>query len=132
MLAIWLVGFEEASPEDSGEICIAELYGDRSGRRRSTVRLGVKSHHDPRLRPEMVDLPVDLDTTDEHTYAAEWDHRGVRLYIDGRLVRTVAQTLDYPLQLMIDLFEFPSGDARDDEAYPKSAYVHRVRGYEPV
>lgn len=27
MLALWLVGFEEVSGEQSGEICIAELFG---------------------------------------------------------------------------------------------------------
>ena len=31
MLALWLVGLEE-SPEASGEICVAELFGDASGR----------------------------------------------------------------------------------------------------
>src|SRR5690349_1015474 len=36
MLAFWLVGFE-ASPEDSGEICVAELFGNAIGPGRSHV-----------------------------------------------------------------------------------------------
>src|SRR3954451_19695415 len=130
MLAIWLVGFEERSPEDSGEICIAELFGDRSGERHSTVRLGVKGHHDPRLRTDMVDLVLDLDTPTEHAYAAEWNSRHVRFYIDDRHVHTVEQSLTYPLQLMVDLFEFPERDQREGVHYPKSARVRGVRGYE--
>jgi len=129
MLAIWLVGFEDRSPEDSGEICIAELFGDRSGERHSTVRLGVKAHHDPRLRTDMVDLVLDLDTTTEHAYAAEWNSRHVRFYIDDRHVHTVEQSLTYPLQLMVDLFEFPERDQREGDHYPKSAHVCGVRGY---
>jgi hypothetical protein len=42
----------------------------------------------------------------------------------------VPQGLDYPLQLMIDLFEFPAGPSRDPAAYPKIGEVASVRGYE--
>ena len=130
MLAIWLVGFEEHSPEDSGEICVAELFGSASGEDRSTVRLGVKAHHDPRLRTDMVDLVLDLDTTTEHVYAAAWDSREVRFYVDERPVHTVQQSLTYPLQLMVDLFEFPTDERREEGDYPQSAEVRGVRGYE--
>jgi hypothetical protein len=130
MLGIWLVGFEEASPQESGEICIAELFGNAVGPERSQVRLGVKAHHDPRLRTEMVDLVLDLDATQTHTYAAEWDTAGVRFYVDDRLVHTVDQGLGYPLQLMLDLFEFPAGDTRPAADYPKSATVTRACGYQ--
>ena len=130
MLAIWLVGLEEASPKESGEICIAELYGDAIGRKRSRVRLGVKAHHDPHLHTEMIDLMLDLDASDEHAYAAEWDARSVRFYVDDLLVHTVEQSVSYPLQLMVDLFEFPADDERDVADYPKSAQIRAVRGYE--
>jgi Glycosyl hydrolases family 16 len=130
MLAIWLVGFEEAAPQESGEICIAELYGNAIGQQRSQVRLGVKAHHDPRLRSEMADLVLDLDATSEHSYAAEWDAQRVRFYVDDLLVHTVEQGVSYPLQLMVDLFEFPADDERNVADYPKSAAVRAVRGYQ--
>jgi hypothetical protein len=129
LTAVWLVGFEESAPEDSGEICVAELFGDAIGPGRSQVRLGVKAHHDPRLRTDMVDLVLDLDAAEEHTYAASWDASGVRFYVDDVLVRTVEQTLDYPLQLMVDLFELPGGRSRDPGSYPKTATVSWVRGH---
>ncbi len=130
MLAIWLVGLEESAPQDSGEVCVAELYGNAIRSDRSQVRLGVKAHHDPQLRTDMVDLWLDLDATDEHTYAAEWDAHRVRFYVDDSLVHTVQQGLNYPLQLMVDLFEFPREEERDAAAYPKSGHVRYVRGYE--
>ena len=129
MLAVWLVGFEEDSPDQSGEICIAELYGQRIGATGSAVRLGIKAHHDPRLREDMTDVHLDLDATDWHTYATAWDSEETRFYVDDQLIRTVPQGLDYPLQLMIDLFEFPPDEARDPSAYPKTGDVGPVRGY---
>lgn len=129
LLAVWLVGFEEAAPEQSGEICIAELYGHAIGPDGSTVHMGIKAHHDPRLRQDMADVELDIDATDWHTYAAAWTAQATRFYVDDRLVRTIPQGLDYPLQLMIDLFEFPTGPVRDPAAYAKTGEVGSVRGY---
>ncbi|SMH49305.1 Glycosyl hydrolases family 16 [Rathayibacter oskolensis] len=128
MLAIWLVGVEESGPDDSGEITVAELFGSLRGERRSTVRLGVKAVNDPRLRTDIVDLDLPIDTAEPHRYAAEWSEAGVALSVDGALVHTVEQTLAYPLQLMIDLFEFPEAGPRDPAAYPRTARVRSVRG----
>jgi hypothetical protein len=47
-------------------------------------------------------------------------------------VRTVAQRIEYPLQLMVDLFEFPDGPERDAAAYPKVAEVSGVCGLRRV
>lgn len=128
MLGIWLVGFEERSPGESGEICLAELFGDRLASEESTVRIGVKAHHDPRLITEITDLPLPMDARTAHAYAAEWGRDGVRFFVDGGLVSTSVQNLDYPLQLMVDLFEFPVTERRHEADYPKTAVVHSVRG----
>lgn len=132
LLAVWLVGHEETAPEQSGEICVAELFGHALGAGGSTVRMGIKAHHDPRLRQDMADVALDIDATDWHTYAAAWTAQETRFYVDDRLVRTVAQGLDYPLQLMVDLFEFPTGPVRDPAAYPKLGQVASVRGHRPA
>jgi hypothetical protein len=126
MLAFWLIGFEADSPDDSAEICVVELFGDSIGAATSTLSLGVKAHHDPRMRDDMARIPLELDATGWHTYAAAWTPERVRFYVDDTLVRTVDQGVDYRMQLMVDLFEF-----RTDEtaAYPKTGEVAAVRGY---
>jgi hypothetical protein len=43
----------------------------------------------------------------------------------------VHQRIEYPLQLMVDLFEFPEDTDRDPGAYPKVGEVRAVRGYRP-
>jgi len=70
-----------------------------------------------------------FDATDWHTYSAGWTSKRVCFLIDDRLVRVVHQHFDYPLQLMVDLFEFPDGLERDPAAYPKVAEIKTVRGY---
>jgi glycosyl hydrolase family 16 len=130
MLAVWLVGVEEISPDQSGEVCIAELYGRAVGPGGSTVRSGIKAHHDPRLTTDMADLALDIDATEWHTYAAAWTAHETRFLVDDEVVRIVPQGLTYPLQLMIDLFEFPAGPDREPAAYPKIGEVGAVRGYD--
>lgn len=129
MLAFWLVGFEERSQEESGELCVAELFGHSVGPEESVVRTGVKAHHDPELVDDVADVRLDLDTSDWHTYAAEWTARRSRFYVDDRLVHTVEQGMSYPMQLMVDLFEFPESETRAPTDYPKVAEVRRVRGH---
>ena len=46
----------------------------------------------------------------------------------NELVRLSSRACDYPLQLMIDLFEFPATAA---VALPTSRGVTAVRGYQP-
>ena len=132
MLTCWLVGFEEVSPEDSGEICVVELFGDAIGRERSELSLGVKAHHDPRLRDDMARVSLPLDAAAWHRYAAAWNSEEVRFFVDDRLVRTVRQSITYPLQLMVSLFEFPAGPVRDPADYPKVGEVGSVLGCRPA
>ncbi len=132
MTAVWLAGLEEDGPDRSGEVCVAELFGDVVGPGGSRVRTGIKALHDPRLHDDVVDVDLDLDATEEHTYAAEWDAGGARFFVDGALVHSSDQGLDYPLVLLVDLFEFPAGPERDPAAYPKSAVIRSVVGTPPA
>lgn len=132
LTAVWLVGVEASSPEDSGEITVVELFGDRIRSNGSTVRTGVKAINDPRLRDDLVDLELPMDAREPHRYGADWDADGVRLFVDGAQVHESRQSLRYRLQLMIDLFELPAeGDGAEPagDAYPKVATVSRVRCY---
>jgi hypothetical protein len=128
MVAIWLVGFEESSPADSGELCIAELFGDKIGPDSSTVRVGIKAHHDPRLTTDIRDIELPIDATKPHNYCVRWSENGAEFSVDGQVIMTSPQRLVYELQLMIDLFEFPSTEQRESQSYPKTALVHSVIG----
>lgn len=126
MMAFWLLGHEQDDPSEAGEILLAELYGSMIGPMRSTVRTGVKAHHDPRLRDDIRDIDLEIDATAPHTYGTRWGADGVSVTVDGREIFASQQVLAYPLQLMIDLFEFAVSEDRT-VGYPKTATVHEVR-----
>ena len=129
MLAFWLVGFEEDGDEQSGELCVVELFGDAIGAKTSTLSVGVKAHHDPRLHDDMVRVPVPIDATDWHTYAVDWRPHDIRFFVDDQLIHESAQSIGYPMQLMLDLFEVAPPVVRDPAGYPKVGDVRSVRGY---
>ncbi len=126
MVGIWLVGFEESGPDDSGELCIAELFGDRISGVGSTVRVGIKAHHDPRLFDDVRDIDLPFDATKPHAYGVRWSPDEVVFSVDDEIIMTSEQRIDYELQLMVDLFEFPVSDHRDPADYPKTAMIHSV------
>ena len=61
----------------------------------------------------------------------EWTPGRVAFFVDGDLVKTAGQAPNYPLQLMLGIYEFP--DKTDAERslrdYPKAFVVDYVRGY---
>ncbi|HET9650039.1 MAG TPA: hypothetical protein VFP34_17665 [Microlunatus sp.] len=71
-----------------------------------------------------VDLP--FDATKPHTWTVIWgDGKTIIGCNDVVLLRT-DQAPDYPMFLLVDLFEIGPPDGR----YPKEATLHRVRGWQ--
>jgi len=113
MAAVWLSGFEEA-PEDSGELCLVEVFGkDRVPRRSAQVGMGVKRLNDPRLAHDFEAPRLPIDVGQWHEYAVRWDEQVAEFSVDGELVRTCRNPPTYPLQVMLAVFDFPDwpGDA---------------------
>ncbi|GGC07668.1 hypothetical protein [Cellulomonas carbonis] len=130
MLAVWLVGTEHLDEQDSGEVCVVEMDADAVGPTTTRARVGIKAHHDPRLTTDMTEVTVPVGAGQAHTWSARWDAEGVVVACDGAPVYTSAQVIDYPMQLMVDLFEIGPRDPAD--VYPKTAVVHSVALSRPV
>jgi len=112
MASVWMVGLEDA-PERSGEICLFEVFGDALGlddRGRPTVAVGAGIHpfRDPALVDEFGTTRRAIDIAEFHTYSARWDPGRVAFFVDDALIRTVHQAPDYPMQMMIAVFDFPA------------------------
>lgn len=127
MLAVWLVGVESDRPEDSGEICVFEIDAETVSTDGCRARIGVKAHHDPRLHTDMAEVDVLGDATVPRAWGVTWDAHRVRVDVDGVLLRTVEQVLDYPVQLMISLFEV--APVAEPGRYPLTADIRAVRGW---
>jgi hypothetical protein len=125
MVALWMIGIED-EPRRSAEICVFEIFGRDVGERSAVVGVGVHPFGDPRIREEFHRVEVDIDARRFHTYGAEWTPRGVGFYVDDRLVASVDQAPDYPMQLMLDIYEFAGEEVG---TYPKEFAVDWVRGW---
>ena len=127
MIAFWLSGIEDA-PEHSGEICVAEIFGDAVVDGVAQVGLGVHRFRDPDLTEEFATEPLRLDVGEDHTYAVDWRPDSLVFSVDGRIVRELRQAPDYRVQLMLGVFEFPGRHPDRAAAEPRPELViSRVR-----
>jgi hypothetical protein len=126
MFAAWLAGIED-EPDHAGEICIAEIFGSDVHANGADVGIGIKKLGDPALDQDFSTIPLDLDVTEQHTYSARWWPGRTEFSVDGVEVRQADQAPDYPLQLMIGVFDFPDKAQPDDTRLPEMR-VTRVTG----
>lgn len=135
MVAFWMIGFED-SPERSGEICICEIFGRDVGPETAGVGVGVHPFGDPTLVDDFTRLTLDIDATSFHAYGARWTPAGIDFFVDGQRVKTVHQSPNYPMQLMLGIYDFapeaePSGGGSAG-GFPRNFVVDSVRGYRPA
>ena len=124
MLAAWLVGTEHRGPEESGEICVFEIDAAAVLPNGTTARSGIKAHHDPRLRDDMAEVTLPFTAHRPHAWWVEWGGGRTTIGCEGRVLRVLDQSPDYPLLLMLDLFEIGPRTG----PYPKTAVLHRFQG----
>ena len=127
MFAFWLSGIEDR-PERSSEICVAEIFGSTIRDGRADVGMGIHRFRDPALTEAFTTRPLALDTTVDHDYAVAWSARGVVFSVDAQVVHRVGQSPDYPMQLMIGVFDFPERRPRGGRRFVPELTVSRVRG----
>ena len=127
MVAFWMVGIEDR-PERSGEICVAEIFGDAVHDGSAAVGIGVHRFRDPALREEWAAERFDIDVAAFHTYGVDWRPSSLAFTIDGRVVRRLDQAPDYPMQLMIGVFDFPEKAFHGGEPPVPELIVSHVRG----
>ena len=125
MASVWMVGLEE-EPTRCGEICVFEIFGDALEPGSAAVGNGIKHIRDPALTWEFDAPRMAIDVAEPHVYAAEWRPGRVDFFVDGAHVKTVRQAPDYPLQMMVAVFDFPEQEGPADHV-PLLA-VDRVRG----
>ena len=128
MFAFWMSGVED-QPQRSGEICVAEVFGDAVRPGAAHVGMGIKRLHDPALVEEFSTVELDIDVAELHTYGVDWRPRSLAFTVDGDVVRQVGQAPDYPMQLMIGVFDFPAkAEATHGETPVPELVVAHVRG----
>jgi Glycosyl hydrolases family 16 len=133
MVALWMIGYED-EPSRSAEICVCEIFGRDVHPDRASVGMGVHPFGDPAILDEFSQEALPIDARDFHVYSADWTAEQVSFSVDGEPVKMVGQSPDYPLQLMLGIYELPAEDGNEPgrDAYPKEFVVDYVRGYSPA
>jgi beta-glucanase (GH16 family) len=87
--------------------------------------MGVKAKRDPTLREDFEAPRLPIDVAAFHTYAVDWRPGWATFSVDGRPIRSIEEAPDYPLQLMIGVFDFPArASGPDDPAVPELVVSH--------
>jgi hypothetical protein len=106
MAAFWLSGIED-TPQHSGEICVFEVFGDAVREGSAEVGIGLHKFRDPGLSEDFSAIPLPLDIASFHTYGVDWAPGSLTFTVDGSVVRRIGQSPNYPVQLMLAVFDFP-------------------------
>ncbi|WP_433800560.1 glycoside hydrolase family 16 protein [Actinomycetospora sp. CA-084318] len=106
MFSAWMIGMEDR-PERCGEICLVEVFGDAVDGPAAAVGQGVHPFRDPALVEEFSADPHEIDVAAFHRYAVEWRADGIDFLLDDAVVRRSRQSPDYPMLLILAVFDFP-------------------------
>jgi hypothetical protein len=128
MVALWMAGFED-TPEHSGEICVCEIFAHSVTGSTAAVGVGIHPFGDPNLVDDFEAVTVPIDATEFHTYRVDWTPGQVDYFVDNQRIKTSTQAPDYPMQLMLGIYEFNRPADASDADYPKTFAVDYVRGY---
>lgn len=107
MFAFWLSGIED-TPERSGEICVAEIFGVGATGDTARVGMGIRAFGDPQLRGDFTEVTQPIDVSRFHDYAVDWRPGSVTFTIDDEVAKELDESPDYRVILMIGLFDFPA------------------------
>lgn len=129
VVSLWMIGYED-QPERSAELCVFEVKGAASSKNKTQIGYGIHKFNDPLLKEEFYEDTFELDATKFHIYAAEWTPEKIIFYIDNQKIREIKQAPNYPMQLMLGIYELPTEKTnKEDRTYPKKFVIDYVRGY---
>jgi hypothetical protein len=127
MVSLWMVGLEDR-PERCAEICVMEVFGNALQPGSAAVGMGLHSFRDPSVPEDFEAVRLRLDVAEFHTYAVEWTAEQAEFFVDDQPVRRCADPPDYPMQLMLAVFDFPEWSTGSDDHLVPSFTVDYVRG----
>lgn len=131
MAALWMIGVEDA-PERSAEICVAEVFGRDLAPGSAAVGTGVHPFGDPTLTDDFAAVRLPVDVREPHAYGVRWEPGRVAFYVDRHLVRVVPQAPDYPMQLMLGVYDFGGDRPARPDGVRQRFVVERVLGHAPA
>jgi Glycosyl hydrolases family 16 len=128
MVSLWMVGLEDR-PDRCAEICVMEVFGNALEPGQSAaVGMGLHQFRDPATPEDFEAVPLDLDVAEFHTYAVTWTPEQAAFAVDGRPIRSCPRPPQYPMQLMLAVFDFPDWSTGTDDDLSPAFVIDWVRG----
>ncbi len=118
--ALWLIGTEK-EPQESAEICLFELKGWNVAKGKSIIGYGVHPFGDAQIQDSFYEEEQSIEVEAWNTYAFDWDEAGIDFYINGICIKHVNESPDYPMQLMLNLYNI--GQENDEQSVFEIDYV---------
>lgn len=129
VVSLWMIGFEEM-PAESAEICIVEIKGENVQDGSAKIGYGIRQFKDPDLKDTFFEDEFKIDVAEFHVYAAAWRPGYVDFFIDHNHLRRIEQSPNYPMQLMLGIYEVPVELKNEtDTVYPKTFVVDYVKAW---
>jgi hypothetical protein len=124
MAAWWMVGLED-QPERCAEICVFEVFGDAVQPGSAAVGMGLHPFRDPNITEDFEAVRLPIDVAEFHDYTVDWTPTAATFSVDGAVIRSCPRPPDYPMQMMVAVFDFPDRSAGDDaDAVPDLTIDH--------
>ncbi len=118
--------------KENGEIDIFEILGREPNNLYYTWHKWDSNVND---EAQVVDTKQDLSVA-YHTYGFEWTPTSMSVYLDGKLLKTMNKSPDYPMLTLLGLYEKRAGSwtgAFDSSIpYPKSFDIDYWRTYQKI
>ncbi|MFD2671717.1 glycoside hydrolase family 16 protein [Marinicrinis sediminis] len=131
VFGFWMIGFED-QPERSAEICPFEIKGWQVQGDACTLGYGLHPFGDPTIQDEFLEVSYPIDPADYHIYAVDWSEQGVDFYLDNECLHRSVQSPQYPMQLMLNIYEIPAKESGSKSApvYPAEFTIDYIRCYQ--
>jgi len=126
--AFWMLGNDIATNPwpNNGEIDIMENIGAEPGTVHGSLHGPGYSGGNPLTGQYTLPGGAAL-ANDFHTYAVDWQPGSLVFSVDGTPVRRIGQSPNYPVQLMLAVFDFPGrASGSDDVPVPEMIVSHVV------
>lgn len=102
--ALWLIGIEEERKE-SAEICLFELVGTNVKRESSIIGYGIHPFGDDTITDCFINREININVSKWNIYGLNWVEDKIEFYINGDLIDTIHQSPNYPMQIMLNLYD---------------------------
>lgn len=130
VVALWLIGYEDKQ-EHSSELCIMEIKGWNVKKNASVIGMGIHKFNDPNLEETFYEDEFRIDVSKFHRYSAEWLTNKIIFFIDGNPVREINQSSNYPMQIMLGIYELPDVPELGNETiYPKEFIIDYIKVFQ--